>query len=232
MGVHEEVADRRLAQQFVDARDVAAFRQPHAARAAPEVPLVEVGRDVHLGAQPCPVAIEERKKGVGGRGGDDLEPARLLKAAKRSHQVPFVTAPRVANRLEAVPIHLRQAMVVRLGTRPVELLFGKLDQPVEIEGVALLQEIVGEHRDERRRERDRAAVRDAVGDQTLEHLQERQVRSGDAFVEPLLLHHRWVLGMPDERQVGVQDEREVSRWHQTYRFGGTESAVVLAPASG
>src|SRR2546427_8368065 len=41
VGVHEEVADRRLAQQFVDARDVAAFRQPHAARAAPEVPLVD-----------------------------------------------------------------------------------------------------------------------------------------------------------------------------------------------
>ena len=81
-------------------------------------------------------------------------------------------------------------------------------------GVALLQEVVGEHRDERRRERDGAAVGHAVGDEALEHLHERQVGAGDPLVEPLLLHHRGVLGMPDERQVGVEDEREISGGHR------------------
>ncbi len=150
MGVHEEVPDRRLPQQLVDARHVAALREPHAARATPEVPLVEIGRHVNLGAQRRPVAIEERKEGVGGGGGDDLHSTRLLEAPERADQVPLVGTPRVTNRLEAIPVHLGQAMVVRLGPRPLELLLGELDQPVEVPRIALLQEIVGEHRDERR----------------------------------------------------------------------------------
>ncbi len=234
MGVHEEVPDRGLAQQLVDARHVAALREPHAARATPEVPLVEIGRHVNLGAQRRPVAIEERKEGVGGGGGDDLQPARLLEAPERADQVPLVGAPGVANRLEAIPVHLGQTMVVRLGSGPVELLLAELDQPVEVAGIALLQEVVGEHRDERRRERDGAAVWDAVGDEPLEHLQERQVRSGDPLVEPLLLHHRRVLGMPDERQVGVEDQREIPGRHRAHPFGdgsaGYRGRFSLAPA--
>ena len=219
MGVDEEVPDRRLPQQLVDAGHVAALREPHAARATPEVPLVEVGRHVNLGAQRRPVAIEERKEGVGGGGGDDLHPTRLLEAPERADQVPLVGAPGVANRLEAIPVHLGQTMVVRLGPGPLELLLGELDQAVEVARVALLQEVVGEHRDERRRERDGAAVGNAVGDEALEHLHERQVRAGDPLVEPLLLHHRRVLGMSDERQVGVEDEREISGWHGTHPPG-------------
>src|SRR5262249_29859488 len=96
----------------------------------------------------------------------------------------------------------------------VELSFGELDQTVEVTGVALLQEVVREHRDERCGERDGAAIRDAVGDETLEHLHQRQGGSGDALVEPLFFHHRRILGMPHERQVSMEHEREVSRGHR------------------
>ena len=221
VGVDEEVADRRLAQQLVDAGNVAAFREPHPPRTAAEVALVQVGGDVHLGAQRCPVAIEKRKERVGGRRGDDLESTRLLEAAKGPHQVPLVATPGVANRLEALPVHLRQPVVLGFGARAVELALGELDQTVEVTGVSLLQEVVGEHRDERCRERDGAAIRDAVGDETLEHLHQRQVGPGDALVEPLLFHHRRILGMPHERQVSMQHEREVSRWASDHRRLGT-----------
>ena len=164
VGVDEEVPDRRLAQQLVDARGISAFREPHPPWPAAEVPLVQVRRDVYLRAQRRPVAIEQWKKRVGGRGGDDLEPTSLLEAAKGPHQIPLVAAPGVTNRLEAIPVHLRQPVVLRLGARAVELSFGELDQTVEVTGVALLQEVVGEHRDEGCRERDGAAIRNGVGD--------------------------------------------------------------------
>src|SRR5262249_36246478 len=95
-----------------------------------------------------------------------------------------------------------------------ELSLGELDQTVEVTRVALLQEVVREHRDERGRERDGAAIRDTVGDEALEHLDEGQVGPGDALVEPLLLHHRGVLGMADERQVSMQHEGEVAERHR------------------
>ena len=214
VGVDEEVADRRLAQQLVDAGNVAAFSEPHPPRTAAEVSLVQVGGDVHLGAQRCPVAIEKRKERVGGRRGDDLESTRLLQAAKGPHQVPLVAAPGMANRLEAIAVHLRQPVILGFRACAVELALGELDQTVEVTGVALLEEVVGEHRDERCRERDGAAIRNGVGHEALEHLDQREVGPGDALVEPLLLHHRGILGMPDERQVRMQHEGEVSRGHR------------------
>ena len=112
----------------------------------------------------------------------------------------------MAQRQEAVEVHLRQTLVVRLGAGAVDLLAGELDQTVEVGGIALLEEIVGEHGDERGRERDGTAEGYAVGHQALERLQERQIGAGDALIEPLLLHHRRVFGMTDEGQVRVQHE--------------------------
>src|SRR5262249_48620187 len=163
--------------------NVAALGEPHSPRTAAEVPFVQASGDVHLSAQCCPVAVEKRKEGMGRRRGDDLESTPLLEAAKGPYQVSLVGTPRVTNRLEALQVDLRQPVVLRFGARAVELSFGELDQTVEVTGVALLQEVVREHRDERCGERDGAAIRDAVGDETLEHLHQRQVGSGDALVE-------------------------------------------------
>src|SRR5215467_16043261 len=73
VSVHEEIADGRLSQELVDARHIAALSQPHPARTASEVPLVEIGRYVHLRAQRRPVAIEKWEEGVGRGGGDDFD---------------------------------------------------------------------------------------------------------------------------------------------------------------
>ena len=114
---------------------------------------------------------------------------------------------------------VREPLVVRLGLGALDLLLGQLDQLVEVLGVADLEQVVGQHRDQRRRQRHGRAVRDVIGDQPLEHLHQRQVRPGDRLVEPLLLHHRRIFGVTDERQVGVQDEREISGGHGGLAYG-------------
>ena len=139
--------------------------------------------------------------------------AGLLQAAERAHQIALVAAPGVAQRLETIVVHVREPVGSAARAGPVDLLLGELDQLVEVLGVALLQQVVGQHRDQRRRQRHRAAVGDVVGDQPLEHLQQGQVRPGDRLVQPLLLHHRRIFRVTDERQVGVQDEREISGRH-------------------
>ena len=79
--IDEEVADGRLAQQLVDAGDVAALAQPHAARAVAEVTLVEIGGDVDLGADVGPVAVHQREERVRRRRRDHLDAAGVLRGA-------------------------------------------------------------------------------------------------------------------------------------------------------
>jgi len=59
------------------------------------------------------------------------------------------------------------------------------------------------------------ATVDPVALETLEDLQERNVRLGDGLVEPVLLEEVVVFGVADERQMSVQNEAKVSqRWHR------------------
>ena len=186
-------------------------------RAAPEVALVEVGRRVDLRANRRPVAVHQREERVRRGRGDDLEPPDVLQCAERPHQVAVVAAPGVAQTAEAVAVHRRQTVVLRLGLGALELLLGELDQIVQVLGVALLEQVVGQHRDQRRRQRHRHAEGNAIGDQPLEDLQQRQIGAGDGLEEPALLHDRRVLGVANEGQVRVKDQREISGRHQRRR---------------
>ena len=149
-------------------------------------------------------------------------------------------APGVAQPMEAVHVHLGEALVVRLGAGALEFLARQDDEVVEVLGVPLLEQIVRQHRDERRRQRDRHAVRYAVRHQPLEDLQQRQVSPGDGLVQPALLHDRRVLGVADEREVRVQDESEIPGGHRGHSssfgvagrgariWGGLGGEAVLA----
>ncbi len=74
--------------------------------------------------------------------------------------------------------------------------------------VSLLEQFVAEHRAERRRERHREMERDSVRRQPAHHAEEREVSFGESFEEPVFLEEIFVLRVPDERQMGVEDERE------------------------
>ena len=56
---------------------------------------------------------------------------------------------------------------------------------------------------------------DAVALEAVEDFQQRDVGFGDGLVEPILFEEVVVLGMADERQVGVQDQTEITERHGT-----------------
>jgi hypothetical protein len=72
------------------------------------------------------------------------------------------------------------------------------------------QEIVAQHRGERRRERHGDGKRNAATVQTIERTQEGQVALVQGFEEPALFHGALVLGVAHEGQVRVQDDGQVA----------------------
>jgi len=92
----------------------------------------------------------------------------------------------------------------------VEFLLGQLDEPVDVLDVALLQKLVGQHRHEGRRKRHADAKVHPFVNQLLKDLDQRDVRFRDRLEQPALFQEPVVFGMPDERQMRVQYERQVS----------------------
>src|SRR5262249_45389045 len=89
VGVGEEVADAPVLEQIIAALDVAALRQPDAARPAAEVPLELAGPDLDLGAGG--VAVDrERQKAVRRAAGDQLQLARVEEPLEAVKQVVAV----------------------------------------------------------------------------------------------------------------------------------------------
>ena len=137
VGVDEEVADALLRQHLVEAREVAALRQPDARRAPPEVaPVVGRGhRD--LGPHRLRVLLHERQEAVGGAAGDELELPGVLQPPEGAHQVAVVAVVEEAAQLpELVPVVLGEPVEGRVVAGAVHLLVGQLAEPVELAGVA------------------------------------------------------------------------------------------------
>ena len=82
--------------------------------------------------------------------------------------------------------------------------------------VSLLEQLVAQHRAERRSERHREPEGDALVRQSPHHAQQRQVGFGDGFEEPIFLEKILVLRMPDERQMRVEEETrdEPAAWQR------------------
>jgi hypothetical protein len=111
----------------------------------------------------------------------------------------------------------------------IDLLLREKNQMIEVGGRALLQEVVGEHRDEGRGKGDGAAEGNPVPSETLEHLEEREVRVYDGLVEPPLLHYRRVVRVADEGQMSVQQEGEVAGVHPPSASPARGAESPLAP---
>ena len=79
----------------------------------------------------------------------------------------------------------------------------------EMREIAVLQKRVLQHGDQRRRERHRKAEGHAVRRQSIEDPQQRDVVSVIASNKPGLFEEA-VLGVPDERQMRVQDEGQIA----------------------
>ena len=91
----------------------------------------------------------------------------------------------------------------------ISLTHGEIDQKIEVPDVALTQKFVLQHRAQRWCQRHRELEWDVVVHEPLHHLQQRDVGFGNCLEEPIFLEKVLVLGMPHERQVRVQNEREM-----------------------
>ena len=89
VGVGEEVADTRVAQQLIDAVDVAAFGQPVPCGRLPKWQS-NSPRQLNLGVHRLFVVIHQRQKTVRGSAGDDFELAAFKKPAKTVQEIVFV----------------------------------------------------------------------------------------------------------------------------------------------
>src|SRR5216684_5665521 len=92
--------------------------------------------------------------------------------------------------------------------------------------VAVLQKRIEQHGAERRAERERQARLHPAVQPAIHDLDERQVGFGDGLEEPVLLQKMLVLRMPDKRQMGVEDEGEVTlHWSLRPHSGPGASSV-------
>ncbi len=74
--------------------------------------------------------------------------------------------------------------------------------------VTLAKELILQHRAERRRERHGKLKRHMIIDQALHHAHQRDITFRYCFEEPVFFQKMLVLGMANERQMRVKNERE------------------------
>ena len=103
--------------------------------------------------------------------------------------------------------------------RAVDFLFGQLDQAFEVAQVTVLQQRVEQHRAKRGRERQREARVHAVAQPAVHDLNQRDVSLGDGLEEPVFLEKLFVLRMAHERQMRVEDEREIALHEPKFKKG-------------
>jgi len=169
--------------------------------------------DLDLGAHGIRVQ-HERQEPVGRTAGDDLQLSQVLELLKGRNEVPSVLlledVPRIP---EHVPVHVGDGVELRLVFRAHDLLLGKLDQFGDVPDVAVLEQRIREHGDERGRQAHGDAEIHAVMHQSVVNINKRNVGLGDRFEEPVLFQELVVLGMPHIGQVTVQHQRKITLFH-------------------
>ena len=143
----------------------------------------------------------------------------LKKPAKAVEQIVVVLLDKdVPAALEAVVVHVGQTVEFRLPAGAFDLLAGQGDEVVDMAQVAILQQRIAEHGGQRRRDRHGQPPIAAVALEAVEDVQERDVRFGDGFVEPVFFKEIVVLGMADEGQVGVERQAQIAERHARRSF--------------
>ena len=146
----------------------------------------------------------------GGGGGDDFNPAFVLQLFESVDEIAVASAPCVAHQIEAVVIHPRQFTKRAVPVGAVNFLFRQFDEAVQMPRVTPAQERVEQHGAQRGRKRERQGRVHAVMPPAVENLEQRNIGFGDGFKEPAFLKKFLMFRVAHERQVRVQDQRQVS----------------------
>ena len=150
-----------------------------------------------------------------GRGaGDDFEHAGFSQLPKRGQQIAFPLldkeAPTFRKHFE---IEFGELVKLRLIPAALDFASCEIEQKIDMSHVTLAQKVVLQHRAKRRRDGHGEPERDGVAHQPLHHGQQRNISFGDRLEQPIFFEKMFVLGMPNERQMRVQHEREKTRSH-------------------
>src|SRR5262249_12856825 len=110
--------------------------------------------DLDLGADGIPVRLHERKEAVRGAAGDQLQLAGLEETPKAVDEVVAVLIDKnFAGAAEAIVVHPGQVIEFRLPAGALDSLPGERYQVVDVTNVEILQERIGQHGGQGRRNR-------------------------------------------------------------------------------
>ena len=153
---------------------------------------------------------QEGQQGVGGGAGDNFEPAVLLEFVEGADHVAAISRIGLPQRVKALVVHQRERLIFVVPVRAVNLFFRQFQQGLEVPHVTVLQQRVEQHRAEGGGERQRQPCVHAVAQPAVHDLNEREISFGKGFEEPVFFKKMLVLGVPNEREMRVEDEREVA----------------------
>ena len=137
---HDGMPYAILPQNGIHTWVVAALRQPESLRRLPECPPVVLHSDSDLGPHGGFIYRKQRKVSVGGGARNDLHLARLRKAFEAPHQILFIPVHESVMYLPKQPVvHASQGLKIGKRGGPRDLLFGKLNRPLQFLQIAFLE---------------------------------------------------------------------------------------------
>jgi hypothetical protein len=159
--------------------------------------------------------IHQRKEAVRRAAGDETHDPRFLERCERTDDIApvrlLIAPPCFAEALQVIAREPLQRGLARVAADVARRQVLEAREPV-LE--TRPDQIVVQHRDQSRRERQcDPSARAAIGT-PLEHPEERQIALDQRLDEPALLERILVLGMAHVRKVRVQQDREVAGRHQ------------------
>ena len=169
-----------------------------------------IARGENLRADAGRMIGHEREQSVRGRSGDDFDAPFVLKFFERGDQIAAVMPPRLAREGKAMVIHPREVAIGAIPMRAVDFFFREFDEAVEMPGVTVSQQLIQQHRAERGREREGETRVKLVALPVPDDLDQGQVGLGDGLEQPAFFEKFFMLRMPHERQVRVQDDGEIA----------------------
>ena len=210
MRIDHKPADVCLLQHLLDALDVTTFRQPDALRIAPETLPIRVAGNEDLRPDRFGIGVHQGQKTMRRRAGDYFQKTTLLQTRKLLNEI---TIPA----LEELPALDEMGMITpgllvneRIGDGAMHLLLSEADEPFDVPDVTRLEQRIAQHGAQSRSQRQREAKSQPVGFHRLKNFQQRDVSLRDGLVKPDFLQKINLFGMPDERQMRMQDESELS----------------------
>ena len=227
VAIDKREAHAGLCEETVHASSVGAFAHPHAGGGEAAARLEGACSGANLAA---PAAIEEheRQEAMRANAGDELDAPALVQPDETADEVALKPVQvEVAEPDEAGEVEAGHGAERCVGLGPGDLLRRQPDEAGEVRFEAVAEEPVVEHADERLREREGDAAGDAIAVEPLQHFDERQVGLEDGLKEPVLLEVVGVLGVPNEGEVGVEDNLERAVHERLQLFPGLVVSEVV-----